>query len=329
MREKRKYTSIDEQIQILKSRGLTIPDEQRSHRYLLTNNYYNIINGYSKYFQSTPDVFIPQATFDEVCQLYFYDKEAKQIFLNSILSAEHHLKSVLAHRFAEAYPDKRYGYLDVGCYQDESILDIVYTISKISHVIKKNKKFKENSIRYYVDNYDDVPIWVIVDYLDFGDIQSMIRSLPLMIQNNIAKDMSGFLNENLNVQSTHLSPEVLNSFIGNIRETRNVCAHGNRLLDFKCRASAKYFPDLHDKFGIREESEKKSVYDVFISLQCFLSRTEYCVLYNSLRKRTRTLANHLQSLSINDISAHLGLPANWQDGPSLVQQQKAPTPPNG
>ncbi|MEE6717016.1 Abi family protein [Schleiferilactobacillus harbinensis] len=319
MRAKRKYTSIDEQIQLLKSRGLIISDEQRSHRYLLTNNYYNIINGYSKYFQNKPDVFIPLATFDEVSRLYFYDKEIKQIFLNSILSAEHHLKSVLAHRFAEAYPNKRYGYLDVGCYQDKSILNIAYTISRISNVIKESKKYKENSVSYYVDNYDDVPIWVIVDHLDFGDIQSMVRALPISIQNNIAKDMSGFLGENLNVQNVYLPPEVLNSFIGNIRETRNVCAHGNRLLDFKCRASAKYFPDLHDKFCFSEGSERRSVYDVFISLQCFLSRTEYYVLYNSLRKRTRTLANHLCSISINDISVHLGFPTDWQNGPTLIQ----------
>lgn len=319
MRKKRKYTSIEEQIDILKARGLTITDEQNSKRYLLTNNYYNIINGYSKYFQNKPNVFIPGSTFDEVSRLYFYDKEIKQILLNAIFSAEHHLKSVLAHRFAEKSPNKRYAYLDVGCYQENSILEIIYTISKISSVIKKNKRYAGNSIRYYVDTYDDVPIWVIVDYLDFGNIHSMISSLPLSIQNNIAKDMSVFLNENISLRNFLLPPEILNSFIENIRETRNVCAYGNRLIGFKTRASAKYFSPLHSSSGMSESAEKTSVYAVIISLKCFLSKTAYSVLYNSFRKRTKTLANHLHSINIDSISGLLGFPPGWQSEPPILQ----------
>lgn len=48
--QQKEFKTIDEQIQILKSRNLTIPDEQRAKDYLLSNNYYNIINGYSKPF---------------------------------------------------------------------------------------------------------------------------------------------------------------------------------------------------------------------------------------------------------------------------------------
>ncbi|MCI1283647.1 MAG: Abi family protein [Lacticaseibacillus songhuajiangensis] len=319
MSKKREFKTIEEQLQLLEKRGLTINDKARSQRYLLTNNYYNIVNGYSKYFQEAADKFIPGADFDEISHLYFYDKEIKEILLNGILSAEHHLKSSLAYRFAEEYPNKRYAYLDVGCYREDVILEVVYTISKISRLIKQNKKYKGNSINYYVKQYDDVPIWVLVDYLDFGDTQSLISCLPVKIQNKIARDMTGFLNENLQTEGLVLPPETLISFIKNVHETRNVCAHGNRLLGFRARASEKYYPPLHSKYGIGEKAEKKSVYTTLLSMKCFLSRTEYCILYNSFRKRTKALGNKLHSIGVNDVSKLLGFPNDWQNNPPLEQ----------
>lgn len=44
------FKTIDEQLALLRSRGLIIPNEEKARLYLLTNNYYNIVNGYSKYF---------------------------------------------------------------------------------------------------------------------------------------------------------------------------------------------------------------------------------------------------------------------------------------
>lgn len=93
----KEFKSIDEQIELLKSRGLTIKDEEKAAKYLLTNNYYNIINGYSKPFLKLEDNYIEGSSFDEVSHLYFFDKEIKDTFFNAILNVEHHVKSVLTH----------------------------------------------------------------------------------------------------------------------------------------------------------------------------------------------------------------------------------------
>ena len=44
------FKTLDEQISILKSRGLIIPDEEAAKLSLLCNNYYNVINYYSKLY---------------------------------------------------------------------------------------------------------------------------------------------------------------------------------------------------------------------------------------------------------------------------------------
>lgn len=61
---KKDFKTIEEQIELLRSRGLIIPDEDKAYRYLLTNNYYNIINGYSKFFPCDGENYTCQTTFD-------------------------------------------------------------------------------------------------------------------------------------------------------------------------------------------------------------------------------------------------------------------------
>jgi abortive infection bacteriophage resistance protein len=100
------FKTLDEQIQILRDRGMIIHDEESAKDYLLSNTYYNIINGYSKYFPRNVKQYTAGTSFNEVCQLYLFDKELKQAFFEALISAETHIKSIFAHRFAEAHPDE-------------------------------------------------------------------------------------------------------------------------------------------------------------------------------------------------------------------------------
>lgn len=46
----KEFKTIDQQIEILLDRGLIIDDINKAKEYLLTQNYYNIINGYGNFF---------------------------------------------------------------------------------------------------------------------------------------------------------------------------------------------------------------------------------------------------------------------------------------
>lgn len=54
----RPFKTIDEQIQILKDRGLIIEDHVETRNYLIRNNYYNVVNMYSKMFQNSENSYI-------------------------------------------------------------------------------------------------------------------------------------------------------------------------------------------------------------------------------------------------------------------------------
>lgn len=63
--------------------------------------------------------------------------------------------------------------------------------------------------------------------------------------------------------------------------------------------------------GISKSDTRRSVYDVFLILATFLSKTEYAKLHNTLLKRIKNLDKKLTSISINVILESLGFPKDW------------------
>ena len=78
------FKTIDEQYDLLLSRGLSFTNEEKAKQYLLNNNYYNVINCYAKFFMNEQDKFLP---------------EIKSVLFKYIIEAEKHLKSIIAYRF--------------------------------------------------------------------------------------------------------------------------------------------------------------------------------------------------------------------------------------
>ena len=307
------FKTIDEQIKLLQSRGLIITDVNYARNYLLSNNYYNIINGYSKYFPRDGEQYINNTTFEEVSRLYLFDKEIKQSFFRAIITVESHLKAIFAHRFAEMYPGIPYAYLNINCYDPQNSLSVISTISKVSGIINRynSQRQRQSSIYHYIHTYNDLPIWVLVNYLDFGEVRFMLNASTKQLQNKVAKDMQAFITQH--IPNAGIFPlETMISFLTNINEVRNICAHNNRLLDFKCHQDSKYWRPLHAKYNISSNLKRDDVYSVFLSMQCFLSRSEYGNLHNSIRKLMNNhLKNHLTSVSQNNILGALGFPNEW------------------
>ena len=311
------FKTIDEQIQLLRNRKLIIDNENYAKDYLLSNNYYNIINGYSKYFPLEGENYKNGTTFEEVESLYRFDRDLKQAFFKAILSVELHLKSIFAYHFGESYGRKPYSYLNIECYDQNKTLSVISTIARLAQIINRQQKYQNTSIHHYVNNHHDVPIWVLVNYLDFGEIRSMIDSAVLSLQNKVAKDMQKFAKRNLS-KAGIFPPEIMMSFIENINEVRNVCAHNNRLLGFQCKSDSKYWADLHKKYNIPADTQRRNVFSVFISMQCFLSVLEYSTLHNTILKLMKNnLIKNLNTVSADSILETLGFPCDWYDTPKI------------
>ncbi|MFR4948157.1 Abi family protein [Thomasclavelia spiroformis] len=161
------FKTIEEQFELLRSRGLSFTDENKAKIFLLNNNYYNVINCYAKFFMTDDDNFIEGTNFDEITQVHYFDKEIKSIFFKSIIDAEKHFKSILAYRFSEKFKDQKYAYLIASNYNDNDILEVTATISSLSKIINKHKTKKDNSINHYINKHNDVPFWILTNYMNF------------------------------------------------------------------------------------------------------------------------------------------------------------------
>ncbi len=126
------FKTLDQQIAILKRRGLNVKKYEHAKQYLLTNNYYNVINGYSKFFTTkrNPENYISTVDFREIEAIHLFDKELKTTLLNALIDAEKHFKSVVAYRFSEKFPEP-YSYLKTNNFKNTNDFKEIYSISKL------------------------------------------------------------------------------------------------------------------------------------------------------------------------------------------------------
>lgn len=110
----KEFKSINEQILLLKSRGMIFNREAEASWLLRDFNYYNIINGYKDPFLSSEDTFKKNTSFEEVYSLYMFDKKLKDIFLKYILKIETILRSIIAYEFSKIHNNDNY--LKVSCF---------------------------------------------------------------------------------------------------------------------------------------------------------------------------------------------------------------------
>ena len=105
------FRTIDEQISILKERGLNIADEVKAKTILSKENYYNLINGYKRLFindSEENEVYKEGCSFEEIYDLYVFDRDLRNIFFKPMLQIENELKTQIAYVFSKYHQDTNY-----------------------------------------------------------------------------------------------------------------------------------------------------------------------------------------------------------------------------
>ncbi len=86
------FKTIDEQLEILRSRGLIIDDENIAKDFLLYNNYYRI-SGYSLTLRKN-NIFSKSASFQNIIDIYNFDHELRHLILQYLEIIEVRMKSI-------------------------------------------------------------------------------------------------------------------------------------------------------------------------------------------------------------------------------------------
>ncbi len=208
------FKTIDEQIEILRSRGLTITDETKAKDFLLHNNYYRI-SGYSLTLRKN-DIFFKSATFQNIVDIYNFDHELRHIILQYIEIIEVQMKSIYAYQFTKIHGAT--GYLD------NSFFTNAIKHKEITDKADQQKKQRlphEAYLKHFVnDLHQDIPLWAYVDLLTISDISFLYSISEQSIRDSVAQVFGLTMKK---------GAVILGSYMHSMTIIRNLCAHGSRL----------------------------------------------------------------------------------------------------
>lgn len=215
---KKKHKTFDEQLQLLKDRDLVISNDAYVLIKLQHINYYRL----SAYFlphqhnkkSQNKNKFLPNTTFEDLVQLYYFDSELRKIIFESIEVIEVYLRTQISYYHSQAYG--AFGYLDIGNLRT----NLQVEFDELHHDIRKEKdRSKEIFIRHFKKHYNstDVPIWSVVEIISFGSLSKLFMLLQEKEQNEIIKNMGG------------VNKYVFFKWFKALSSVRNVCAHHSRL----------------------------------------------------------------------------------------------------
>ena len=94
---KKTFKTLEEQIEILRSKGLVVNDEAYAKEVLLRENYF-FFNGYRYPFVKSKDnkVYIQGTTFEEQYSLFLFDRQLRNIIFKNVLIIENNIKSIVS-----------------------------------------------------------------------------------------------------------------------------------------------------------------------------------------------------------------------------------------
>ncbi len=303
----KEFKTLDEQINILKDKGLIINDEEKTKEILLRENYF-FINGYRRiFFKSSNDKqFIEGTTFEELYGLFAFDRNIRNVIFKYLLIVENNIKSIFSYHLSKKYGYKEKNYLKVSNFASDiskrrQVLDV---INKMKRQIRINAK-QHSATLHYLTNYGYIPMWILVKVLSFGLISELYTILKYEDKDAIA----GYY---------HMEEGEMSIFLPMMANYRNLCAHEDILFEHKtqrCIPNNKY----HEKLNIEKNEEDEYIYgknDLFslvIMFKYMLRTDDFRLLIYELGYEIDLLDGKVDSVSLDKILDKIGFPKNWRD----------------
>ncbi len=300
------FKTIEEQIEILKSKGLIIEDEYEAGQILLRENYF-FISGYRHLFinNASDHNFIVGTTFREIYSLFKFDRHFRNILFKNLLMIENNLKSVTSYQLSKKYGYKEKDYLNPKNFTQEKdkrrrVKDI---IEKMKRQIRVNGAH-HNATMHYIYNYGYIPMWILVKVLSFGIVCELYTILKPADKIEIAEIFG-------------VSTSELEEYLPLLANYRNLCAHEDIVFEHK---TERYISDNHYHEQMRIEKVngeyiygKNDIFSLIIILKSLLQKDEFHQMLKEINYEIELLDGRIDSIPIEKILDRMGMPTNYMD----------------
>ncbi len=300
------FKTIDQQIDILKNKGLIIDDYDKASEILLKENYF-FINGYRYLFMNSNDdrSFIRGTTFNELYSLFLFDRYIRNILFKNLLIFENNFKSVISYQLSKKYGYKEKDYLNVKNFTGDPskkrrVKDV---IEKMKRQIRINVS-RHSATLHYSRSYGYIPLWILVKVLSFG----LMCELFSILKNQDKDEVSSVF---------HLTIEELENFLPILSNYRNLCAHEDIVFDHK---TEKYIVDTeyHEKLKIFKMDDeyiygKNDLFAVVIIFKYLLTDSDFRLFMKEFEYEIEAMDGRIEAIPNSKILDHMGFPKNYMD----------------
>lgn len=206
--------TIQEQIDNLKSIGLSITDESAAEKFLNDVSYFRFIKAYSLGLKSRNGNYYKSVTFAQLEELYRFNANFRTLLFPQIEKIEINLRCRISNYFS-----LKYGVLGYKDKRNFTNYPDVF-IDEIQREINRNRRTP--FIRNFQQNYEngDVPFYTLVEILSFGTLSKFFKNMKNADKKEIAR-------------SYNIHYKYLESWVESISYVRNLCAHYGRLYNAK------------------------------------------------------------------------------------------------
>ncbi len=309
----KRYLTIDEQVELLRSRGMELDGEPE--RWLAAVNYYRL-SGYW-YIYRTPttedgrlvrsDDFVGGTKFSTITALYEFDRKLRTLVHDGIERVEVALRSQVSYVL---------GAKDPLAHENQSFFrpdfDHATWIDKARGRVARNAR-SSAFISHHADRYGgDIPIWVLVDVLDFADVSILFEGMRVADQFQVAEGL-GIRFDLSQLRSSQrdkaLKNHPLARWLEQLSLMRNITAHHGRLWNRRLAPAATSAMRTVRGLECLPEGQSEVVFGALSVLARILDTTSPGATWSAkVAREMDSLFGLLQERS----SKEMGFPEDWR-----------------
>lgn len=302
----KEFKNLDEQVEILKYKGLIVNDEKYAKEVLLRENYF-FLNGYRHLFlkSATEKTFKQGTTFEEVYSLFLFDRSFRNIIFKNLLIIENNIKSIISYQLSKKYGYKEHDYLRPKNFTQDPTKSrqVNDLIKKMKRQVRINGK-QHSATMHYISNYGYIPLWILVKVLSFGIVSELFSILKREDQLAIA-------------EIYHIDVETFINYLPILANYRNLCAHEDILYENKTQRAIDNTV-YHQLLEIpKTDGEyiygKNDLFALIIIMKQLLKANEITNMIEEIDHALKNLEYNLKVIPINKVLDRMGFPVNWKE----------------
>jgi len=287
--------SIADQVAKLKSRGLTITDEQKAASYLQNISFYRL-RAYTYPFQDNANSnhpFVRSVTFEQIIDLYVFDRKLRLLVFDAMEKIEIALRTQIIYHWAMLHGS--HWHINPALFRNP-----VRFANNLSTLQVEIGRSKETFIEHYKNNYSnpsEPPCWMSLEVSSFSLLSLIFQNLKKGSEKTAVTHYFGLKDIS-----------ILENWMHAFCNIRNICAHHGRLWNRRLTAHITL-----PKHPVHPFLQNRNIlpYKVYAALCCM----QYILnIINPESTFKKKMKEHMNKCPMGQ-EKEMGFPKNWLNEP--------------